>query len=175
MQQAAKPRKGSGPIGLLAAPFLASWSALSLPLIGLWPWTHSKVTLFPSASWLSASLHPHTRIEEISGLPTALIAAWLSEQIVMHLPTFPSSLRILAHCRMANTSAWKTVENRPSGIASPLLNALLYSSAPVHSSPLEPSVYQMSPWRRGFPPSFFHASLSGMHVRKSLVKLKLVK
>ena len=72
--------------------WLAAWSALSLSLIPLWPGIHSKVTLFPFASCLSSSLHSHTKIEEISGLPTALIPAWLSEQIVMHSPTFSSSL-----------------------------------------------------------------------------------
>ena len=74
----------------------ASWSAFSLHLIPEWPGTQIRATLFSSAIWFSAFLHSHTRIEEISGFPAALIAAWLSEQMLKRLPATFSLISVSA-------------------------------------------------------------------------------
>ena len=72
---------------------------------------------------------------------------------------------------MAITFACKTVGYYPRGVTKPIFPALSYSPASAQPSPLEPSVNHISPFRKASSSSSSHASLFGMHYRKSLSKL----
>jgi hypothetical protein len=62
-------------------PVLASRSAVSLPAIPSWPGTHIIWTLLCLASCMRSWWQTQASFEVIWYLPSALIAAWLSDRI----------------------------------------------------------------------------------------------
>lgn len=70
----------------VAAPFLTSLSAFSLPSKPTWRGTDRRVILLLLTKSFSFLRHSHSILELITGDLRALMAAWLSEMITMFQP-----------------------------------------------------------------------------------------
>ena len=78
-----KGRKGSGPVGRVAEPSLASSSAISFPGIPLWPGTHLISTVLSVPSLFSWFIVSSTMADFMTVPLIALIAACESEKKVI--------------------------------------------------------------------------------------------
>ena len=79
------PSTGSRPVGFCFDASFASLSAVSFPLIPLWPGIQWTVTWLSSASLFNATWHSQTSVEVVTNLPSVVMAALLSEQMRMFL------------------------------------------------------------------------------------------
>ena len=99
-QHLAIPTNASGP----TIPERTPKDEISLPVILVCPGTRKRRSLLRSASLPSASLHPPTSHEWVTGTASALRTAWLSEQILMYLPSVLRSSNLCAQPIIAMTS-----------------------------------------------------------------------
>ena len=113
IQDFVTPNAGSGPTKVVVAPFLASWSAFSLPSIPLCPGTHTRVTLFWFPSVFRSCRHSHTSFEVTSHLgstalqpesqPLFSLRKWGTNMIQTHYSTEQFIILICFHSTWITT------------------------------------------------------------------------
>ena len=81
-------RKGSGPGELRRAPFLASWSALSLPWMPQWALTHLRVIGLCRLAFCRVFWQDSVVLEWVGSLARAFRVDWLSLWMVMGVAVF---------------------------------------------------------------------------------------
>ena len=107
-------RNGSGPIGVVLDPSLASESASSFPSTPLCPGTHLSSTLCAVPSEVSWSAMSRTNLEFVKVLFRAFNAACESEKkMILPGELMLSFTQVLAMCS-AKSSHWYTVGSVPS-------------------------------------------------------------
>ncbi len=152
-------RKGSGPIGLVLAPSLASLSAVSFCWIQPCPGTYIMVTWFTSDRTVSFSIQSAASSDFVSLAARAATAAWLSVLIVICSFISLFLRQLITQSSIATTSAWKTVASCPSEMCHCILLWYLHIPAPVPCWLQAPSVNQTCP----FQTHSYHPFLKSRH------------
>lgn len=119
---------------------LAHLSGSSLPVILLWPGTHSNDNLLVLASFFRAKWHSYTALE-VKSSPANAIKAATSEFILMVRPCRLLAMHVFAHSSRADTSAWKMVAICPRLMLNHILGLVATIRAPVLVGDLDLSVY----------------------------------
>lgn len=163
-----KPGGGRGPQSVLSAPFLASKSACLLPSKSEWLGTQTSFTLLWEERLHRVSQHSFTNFEVWMLDENALIAAWLSDRILMLSPLIPRSIKDWPTINTANISAWRTVVCSPSEHIWDRWRSSENTPAPARLPIFEPSVKTQEPSRDTAPLS--HCSLEGIRVLKGKLK-----